>query len=39
MPMLLSIRVAEPWTPAAVVALVLLVVALLGLTAWLIHRS
>jgi hypothetical protein len=39
MPVLLSIRVAEPWTFAAVVALILLVVALIGLTAWLIHRS
>jgi hypothetical protein len=39
MPLLMSIRVAEPWTGGAIVALTLLVVAMVALTAWLIHRS
>lgn len=34
-----SIRVAEPWTPTAVVVLVALVVTVLVLTIWLIHRA
>jgi hypothetical protein len=39
MPLLMSIRVAEPWTGGAIATLVVLVVALLVLTAWMIHRS
>jgi hypothetical protein len=37
--LLSSIRVAEPWTPAAVAALVAIVVTILVLTIWLIHRA
>ena len=36
--MLMSIRVAEPWTAAGIVVLVALVVAVIGLAVWLIHR-
>lgn len=36
--MLLSIRVAEPWTAAAIAVLVFGVAALIALTLWLIHR-
>jgi hypothetical protein len=39
MPMLLSIRVAEPWTTVAILVFVVLVVAVIGLTVWLISRS
>lgn len=34
-----AIRVAEPWTPGAVVAFVALVVAIAVLAVWLVHRA
>jgi len=39
MPMLLSIRVAEPWTPGAILVAIVLVAAVIGFAVWLIHRS
>jgi hypothetical protein len=39
MPLLMSIRVAEPWTPGAILVLIVLVVAIVGLAALAIHRS
>jgi hypothetical protein len=39
MVVLMSIRVAESWTPLSVVALVVIGIALVSLVAWLIHRS
>jgi hypothetical protein len=37
--MLLSIRVAEPWTPGAILVAIVLVAAAFCLVGWLIHRS
>lgn len=34
-----TIRVAEPWTTGAIVAMVVMVLAVLGLVLWLIQRS
>ena len=36
---LLSIRVAEPWTPFGIVALVAIVVAIVAIALWLIRRA
>ena len=38
MPLFLSIRVAEPWTAASIVAFVAIIALLAGLTLWLIAR-
>lgn len=39
MPLLSSIRVAEPWTPISVVALIAIVAVILVVALWLIHRA